>query len=45
MGADSGLNGGIMDAVENTADFLDEPDSMALCESVLPRKPKPRPKQ
>ena len=44
MGAVSGLSEGVIDAVEHTADFLDEPDNIALCEAVLAVKPKPRSK-
>ena len=44
MGSIAGLESGVVEAVEHTGPFLDEPDSIALSESVLAPKPRPRPK-
>ena len=43
MGAISSLDYGVVDAVEHVAQFLDQPDNIALSEAFLAPKPKPRP--
>ena len=43
MGSIVGLSGGAIEAVLYIEQFLDEPDNIALCESVLAPKPRPRP--
>ena len=44
MGSLVGLANDTMDVVEHTSSFLQEEESIALAESVLAVKPKPRPK-
>ena len=43
MGSIVALGDGVMDVVEHAIPYLDEPDNIALSESVLAPKPPPRP--
>ena len=43
MGSVSALDSGAVDVVVQMSEFLDEPDNIALCESVMAPKPEPRP--